>query len=69
MRPLAEGGNPAAQFLMGQMLFFGLGMERDDAKAASFYGLAARSGNTEAQYRLGYLHATGQGVHYDAAAA
>lgn len=69
VRPLAEKGNPGAQFLMGQMLFFGLGMERDDAKAATWYGLAAQAGNTEAQYRLGYLHATGQGVAYDAAAA
>lgn len=69
IRPLAEQGNPTAQFWMGQMLFFGLGMERDDAKAATWYGLAAQAGNTEAQYRLGYLHATGQGVAYDAAAA
>jgi hypothetical protein len=69
VRPLAEKGNPGAQFLMGQMLFFGLGMERDDAKAAQWYGMAAQAGNTEALYRLGYLHATGQGVAYDAAAA
>jgi TPR repeat protein len=69
VRPLAERGNPGAQFLMGQMLFFGLGMERDDAKAASWYALAAQAGNTEAQYRLGYLNATGQGVPYNAAAA
>jgi TPR repeat protein len=69
VRPLAEQGNPGAQFLMGQMLFFGLGMERDDAKAAQWYAMAAQAGNTEAQYRLGYLHATGQGVAYDAAVA
>jgi hypothetical protein len=69
VRPLAQQGNPGAQFLMGQMLFFGLGLERDDKQAASWYGLAAQAGNTEAQYRLGYLHATGQGVAYDAAAA
>ncbi len=69
VRPLAESGNPNAQFLMGQMLFFGLGMERDDAKAAQWYGMAAQAGNAEAQYRLGYLHATGQGVAYDVAAA
>lgn len=69
VRPLAEQGNPGAQFLMGQMLFFGLGMERDDAKAAQWYGMAAQAGNTEALYRLGYLHATGQGVAYDPAAA
>ena len=69
VRPLAEKGNPRAQFLMGQMRFFGLGMERDDARAAQWYGMAARAGSTEAQYRLGYLHATGQGVGYSAAAA
>ena len=68
-RPLAERGNPGAQFLMGQLLFFGLGMERDDARAAQWYAMAAQAGNTEAQYRLGYLHATGQGVAYNAAAA
>jgi TPR repeat protein len=69
VRPLAESGNPNAQFLMGQMQFFGLGMERDDARAAQWYGMAAQAGNTEAQYRLGYLYATGQGVGYDTAAA
>jgi TPR repeat protein len=69
IHPLAERGNPQAQFWMGQMLFFGLGMERNDTQAATWYGLAAQAGNAEAQYRLGYLHATGQGVAYDAAAA
>lgn len=69
VRPLAQKGDPGARFLMGQMLFFGLGMERNDAMAAQWYGMAAQAGNTEAQYRLGYLHATGQGVGYDAAAA
>jgi hypothetical protein len=69
VRPLAEQGNPGAQFLMGQMLFFGLGVERDDARAAQWYGMAAQAGNTEALYRLGYLHATGQGLGYSAALA
>ena len=69
LRPLAEKGNATAQFLMGQIFFFGLGVERDDARAASWYAGAARAGNAEAQYRLGYLHATGQGLAYDAAAA
>jgi TPR repeat protein len=69
VRPLAESGKANAQFLMGQMQFFGLGMERDDARAAQWYGMAAQAGNTEAQYRLGYLYATGQGVGYDTAAA
>jgi len=69
IRPLAEQGNSGAQFLMGQLLFFGLGMERNDAQAVKWYGLAAQDGNAEAQYRLGYLYATGQGVAYNAATA
>ncbi|HEY7611333.1 MAG TPA: tetratricopeptide repeat protein [Alphaproteobacteria bacterium] len=69
LRPLAEKGTPAAQFLYGEILFFGLGVERNDTQAASWYAAAARAGNTEAQYRLGYLYATGQGVAYDAVAA
>ncbi len=69
VRPLAEKGHPGAQFLMGQMLFFGFGMERDDSQAAQWYAMAGQAGNTEALYRLGYLHATGQGVAYSAASA
>ena len=69
LRPLAEKGNPAAQFLLGEAFFFGLGVERNDTQAANWYAAAARAGNTEALYRLGYLYATGQGVAYDASAA
>jgi TPR repeat protein len=69
LRPLADNGDPAAQYLMGQLYFFGFGVERDDAKAAAAYAAAAQAGNTEAQYRLGYLYATGQGVAYNATAA
>jgi hypothetical protein len=69
LRPLAEKGERTAQFLLGQVYFFGLGVERDDQLAALWYTAAAQAGNAEAQYRLGYLHATGQGVAYNAAAA
>lgn len=65
IRPLAEGGNRTAQYLLGQMYFFGLGVERNDAQAAQWYAAPADGGNAEAQYRLGYLYATGQGVAYD----
>lgn len=69
MRPLAEGGNHTAQFLMGEMYFFGLGVERNDARAAQYYEIAAKAGNAEAAYRLGYLAATAQGMAHNPAAA
>ena len=69
LRPLVEKGDRDAQFLMGQMYFFGLGVERNDAQAAQLYSAPADRGHAEAQYRLGYLYATGQGVAYDPAAA
>ncbi|MGH7003776.1 MAG: tetratricopeptide repeat protein [Alphaproteobacteria bacterium] len=69
VRPLADRGDRTAQFLMGQMLFFGLGAERNDAQAARWYAGPAEAGNAEAQYRLGYLYATGQGVAYSPANA
>ena len=69
LRPLAERGDLTAQFLMGQLHFFGLGVERDDRQAAQFYMGPAQAGNPEAQYRMGYLHATGQGVGHDPVAA
>ena len=69
LRPLADKGDRNAQFLMGQLYFFGLGVERNDAQAAQWYAAPADRGHAEAQYRLGYLYATGQGVGYDANAA
>jgi TPR repeat protein len=69
LRPLADGGDATARYLVGQLYFFGLGVERNDLEAARWYGLAAAAGNAEAMYRLGYLHATGHGLAYDARAA
>ncbi|MCW5771021.1 MAG: sel1 repeat family protein [Rhodospirillaceae bacterium] len=69
IRPLADGGNLTAEFLMGEMYFFGLGVERNDAMAAKWYARPAKAGNGEAAYRLGYLAATGQGGAYDPGAA
>ncbi len=62
-RPLADGGDQKAAYLLGQIYFFGFGrIDRNDAEAARWYYVAAEAGNLEAMYRLGYLHASGQGV-------
>jgi len=65
LRPLVEGGNADAQYLMAQLYFFGLGVEKNDLQAAQLYAVPAGRGNAEAQYRLGYMYATGHGVAYD----
>ncbi len=63
LRPLADRGDRNAQFLIGEFYFFGLGRtEKNDAEALRWYRGPADSGHAEAIYRMGYLHATGQGV-------
>src|SRR5687768_12220901 len=63
LKPLGDAGDVEAQYLLGQIYFFGLGRtERSDAEAARWYARPAESGNAEAMYRLGYLFASGQGV-------
>lgn len=47
----------------------GEGVPRDPARAAALYCEAAGSGDTEAQYSLGWMHANGRGVNRDDAIA
>jgi hypothetical protein len=64
-RPLAEDGDPAAQFYLGEMYRFGRGVKKDEARAALWYKKAANKGSPEAQYALGMMYATGIGVAVD----
>jgi soluble lytic murein transglycosylase-like protein len=45
------------------------GVPRDYDKAAQLYCAAARAGNADAQYRLGWMYANGRGMPRDDAAA
>ncbi len=47
----------------------GEGVPRDAQKAVDLYCLAARDGNAEAQYNLGWIYANGRGVAHDDAVA
>ena len=68
-RPLAEEGDPKAQFNLGLLHETGRGVTEDPAEAAVWYERAARQGVTQAQLNLAALHQTGRGVVQDPAEA
>jgi TPR repeat protein len=65
LRPLAEAGEPAAQYNLGILYENGGGVEQDYVEAAYLYGLAARQGHGGAQMNLGALYGNGRGVVRD----
>jgi hypothetical protein len=65
LQPLADDGEPAAQFYIGEMYRFGRGFKKDEIRSAIWYKKAAMKGSPEAQYTLGMMYATGIGVNKD----
>jgi len=61
-RPLAESGNPAAQYLLGSLYVEGNGVEQNDATAFLWFQRAANQGDAAAQYNVGASYAGGKGV-------
>jgi TPR repeat protein len=66
---LGDSGNATAQFKLGQMFEFGVGVPEDAVAAVSWYRRAAEQGDREAQYSLGHMFDLGQGVTRDSAQA
>jgi TPR repeat protein len=64
-KPLAEKGDPKAQFHLGEIHGQGRGVKRDLKEAARWYRQAAMQGHGEAQAVLGGLYAAGLGVPRD----
>ncbi len=62
MRPLADKGNPLAQYNLGVLYDSGSGVKRDYLEAAKWYRRSAEQGTPLAQYRLALLYAEGKGV-------
>ena len=60
--PRAEAGDAAAQTLVAEILSRGLGVARDEAKAANWYQLAAEQGVPEAQFQYALLLLDGRFV-------
>jgi hypothetical protein len=61
-KPLAEQGNADAQFHLGLMYRYGVGVPQDDKTAAYWYRLAADQGHASAQFALGVMYDNGRGV-------
>ncbi|MCC6609950.1 MAG: transglycosylase SLT domain-containing protein [Burkholderiales bacterium] len=61
------GGAPAQGPLVAQAVAYehGEGVAKDPLKAAALYCEAARAGDAEAQYGLGWMYANGRGVPHD----
>jgi uncharacterized protein len=69
LRPLAEHGDPVAQFDLGFLYDTGRGLQRDYSEAMKWYRLAADQGHAVAQCQLGTMYADGRGVPRDHAEA
>ncbi len=65
LHPLAERGNAEAQFELGLMYRYGLGVKRDYGEAAKWFKLAAEQGNEGGQSNLGSMYQQGLGVRQD----
>ncbi len=55
LRPLAEAGDPNAQYMLGFLYERGEGVARDLTRAYAWYGLAARQGDAFAAQALAQL--------------
>lgn len=65
LHPLAQKGNPDAQYLMGEACFAGKGGRQSDKVAVQWWELAAEQGHAAAQNRLSLAYQRGIGVTPD----
>ena len=61
-RAAAEKGHVEAQFELGSMYQFGIGVEKNNFQAAKWYRRAAKQGHGEAMCRLANLYQRGLGM-------
>src|SRR5580692_5464104 len=64
-RPLAEQGDPVAQYNLGLLYLDGHGVPQSPAEAANWFRRAAEQDYTGAQHNLGAMYGSGQGVKRD----
>ena len=69
LQPLAEGGDPEAQKILGIMYDYGHGVAKDQPAALQWYLRAAEQGNPDVQYHVGAKYFHGEGTAQDYAAA
>jgi uncharacterized protein len=65
----AKEGHPDSQFNVALMYERGIGVDKDEKEAVSWYDKAAAQGSAAAQYNLGVLYENGRGTDIDFAKA
>lgn len=63
--PLAENGNPDAQYFLGIMLLNGEGVKKNWPEAAKWFEASAHQGDVGAQYIFGEMNLKGMGMVRD----
>lgn len=63
--PIAEGGDPHAQYTLAILHDAGQGVPQDHAEAARWYRRAGERSHPDALFNLGMLHFEGKGVDMD----
>ncbi len=66
---LASGGDPEAEYEVGDMYLKGRGAYVDYTQALLWFRRAAKFGHTKAEFKLGYMYLRGMGVPQDSARA
>ena len=62
LKPLAQGGDIRAQYLLGRIYSEGEGVAKNDAEGVKWYRLAADRGDIVSQLALGTMYVNGRGV-------
>ncbi len=65
LAPLAAGGDPNAQMMLGQLFFYGWGVDQNSDVAFSLFLRAAAQGSKEAQTFVGHCYELGKGTAKD----
>lgn len=65
----AANGEPSAQYRLGELYWYGKGLEKDNEQAAAWYRRAAKQGDGQAQRMLAHFYSRGYGVPKDLAEA
>jgi len=69
VRQKAEGGDPAAQYMLGMHYAFGLKNDEHLTHSVYWFRKSAEQGHAEAEYRLSQAYGSGRGVRNDTKAA
>src|SRR6516162_2208682 len=65
LRRRAEEGDGQAQYELGRIYMFGIGVSQDYQQAAKWYECAAEHGFAAAQFMIRFLYEQGKGVRRD----